>query len=96
MKTSQKRTGQWTAKDAVTAVALATTLLATGCSNVSDLLKGDKVDYKSSGKGGVSLDVPPDLTQLSRETRYVVPGTAVSASAYQTGQISQTVPVAAT
>ncbi len=96
MKKSQKRTGPSTAKRAVTAVALLTTLLATGCSSVGDLLKGDKVDYKSSGKGGVSLDVPPDLTQLSRETRYVVPGSAVSASAYQTGQVSQTVPIAAT
>ena len=96
MKTSQKRTGPLKVKTAVTAVALVTTLLATGCSSVNDLLKGDKVDYKSSGKGGVSLDVPPDLTQLSRETRYVVPGSAVSASVFQTGQISQTVPIAAT
>ena len=62
---------------------------------MGDLLKGDKVDYKSSGKGGVSLDVPPDLTQLARETRYVVPGTSVSANSYQTGQVSQTLPIAA-
>jgi outer membrane protein assembly factor BamC len=42
-----------------------------------------------------SLDIPPDLTQLSRETRYVVPGTAVSASNYQTGQPTQAVQTAA-
>ena len=62
---------------------------------MGDMLKGDKIDYKSSGKVGPSLDVPPDLTQLSRETRYVVPGTAISASTFQTGQVTETVPVAA-
>ena len=72
------------------------TLMLAGCSTVGDLLQGDKIDYKSSGKAGPSLDVPPDLNQLSRETRYVVPGTSVSASAYQVGQVSQSVPVAAT
>jgi len=71
-------------------------LVLTGCSTVSDLLQGDKIDYKSSGKAGPSLDVPPDLNQLSRDTRYVVPGAAVSASAYQVGQATQSVPVAAT
>lgn len=74
---------------------VASALLLTGCSTVSGLMQGDKVDYKSSGKAGPSLDVPPDMSQLSRETRYVVPGTAVSASAYQIGQVSQPVPVAA-
>ena len=71
-------------------------LVLTGCSTVNDLLQGDKIDYKSSGKAGPSLDVPPDLNQLSRDTRYVVPGAAVSASAYQVGQATQAVPVAAT
>ena len=71
-------------------------LVLTGCSTVNDLLQGDKIDYKSSGKAGPSLDVPPDLNQLSRDTRYVVPGAAVSASAYQVGQAMQAVPVAAT
>ena len=49
------------------------------------VLEGDKIDYKSAGKG-VSLEVPPDLTQLSRESRYVVPGGAVTASSFQAGQ----------
>jgi len=58
------------------------------------VLEGDKVDYKSAGKAP-SLEVPPDLTQLSRETRYVVPGGAVSASSFQIGQTSsQTTPTA--
>lgn len=97
MKTLQKATGLWTAKNAAAASILMATLLLASCSTVSDLMQGDKIDYKSNGKAGPSLDVPPDLTQLSRETRYVVPGTAVSANAFQLGQASsQTVPVAAT
>ena len=59
------------------------------------VLEGDKVDYKSAGKAP-SLEVPPDLTQLSRDTRYVVPGTAVTASSYKVGQAAPGAPVAAT
>ncbi|MES2686483.1 MAG: outer membrane protein assembly factor BamC [Pseudomonadota bacterium] len=76
-------------------MVLATTLVLSGCSTISESLQGDKVDYKSATKGA-SLDVPPDLTQLSRDTRYVVPGTAVTASGYQVGQTTQSVPTAAT
>ncbi|PKO60108.1 MAG: hypothetical protein CVU24_13870 [Betaproteobacteria bacterium HGW-Betaproteobacteria-18] len=58
------------------------------------VLQGDKVDYKSAGKAP-SLEIPPDLTQLSRETRYVVPASAVTASSFQIGQASsQTTPTA--
>ena len=74
---------------------VAGTALLGGCSSFSDVLKGDKIDYKTSGKAGPSLDVPPDLTQLSRETRYVVPGAAVSANAFQVGQGKEALPVAA-
>ncbi len=49
------------------------------------VLETDKIDYKSAGKAP-TLEVPPDLTQLSRDTRYVVPGAAVTASSYQIGQ----------
>ncbi|MET4579324.1 outer membrane protein assembly factor BamC [Ottowia thiooxydans] len=52
-----------------------------GCS----VLESDRIDYKSSGRG-VSLEVPPDLTQLPGQSRYVVPGSAVSASSYQATQ----------
>jgi outer membrane protein assembly factor BamC len=48
------------------------------------VLESDKIDYKSAGKAP-SLEVPPDLTQLSRENRYAIPGNAVSANAYQAG-----------
>ncbi len=97
MKTLQKACSLQTAKTVGTASILAATMLLTSCSSVGNLLAGDKIDYKSSGKAGPSLDVPPDLTQLSRETRYVVPGSAITASAYQLGSgSSQIVPVAAT
>lgn len=36
-------------------------------------LEGDKIDYKSATKGS-TLEVPPDLTQLAKDSRYAVPG----------------------
>lgn len=51
-------------------LALIGALSATGCSSVSNVLSGDKVDYRSSGVKTVNLDVPPDLTQLSGQSRY--------------------------
>ena len=79
------------------AALLGMALTFSGCSSVGNLLQSDKVDYKSSGKAGPSLDVPPDLTQLTRETRYLVPGTAASANAFQVGQQqgAQALPLAA-
>jgi len=62
----------------------AATVLVTGCS----ILQEDKIDYKSAERG-VTLDVPPDLTQLSRDSRYNVPGSVVTASGYQTAQPAQ-------
>lgn len=50
-------------------------------------LESDKVDYRSTGRAP-SLDIPPDLTQLSKESRYNVVGGAVSASGYQAGQVA--------
>lgn len=67
---------------------MALTLTLVACSS----LQGDKIDYKSAGKAP-SLEVPPDLTQLSRETRYVVPGAPVSASTFQLGQSANKVQV---
>ena len=63
---------------------LGLTLALGACST----LQSDKVDYKSSGKAP-SLEVPPDLTQLARDTRYSAPGAAVTASGYQAGQATQ-------
>ena len=63
---------------------LALALALSACS----ALEGDKIDYKSAAKGS-TLEVPPDLTQLSRDSRYNVPGGAVSAAAMQASQAAQ-------
>jgi outer membrane protein assembly factor BamC len=61
-----------------TAVALTTLMLLSGCGS---LLGTDKVNYKTEGGTKVvPLDIPPDLTQLNRDTRYAVPGGPVTAS----------------
>ncbi|MBS0342801.1 MAG: outer membrane protein assembly factor BamC [Proteobacteria bacterium] len=59
-------------------LALAASLAA--CS----VFESDKIDYKSAGKVP-TLEVPPDLTQLTRDNRYTIPGGAVSANAIQAG-----------
>ena len=51
------------------------------------VMQGDKIDYKSAGKAP-TLEVPPDLTQLSRDNRYAVPGGAVTASGFRTSTAS--------
>jgi outer membrane protein assembly factor BamC len=72
-------------------LALAAVALVSACS----VFESDKIDYKTAGKGP-SLEVPPDLSTLSRETRYVVPGSAVTASNYANNPTSAATPVAAT
>lgn len=82
-------------RNAGTATVVLAAVLLTACSSAGNLLEGQKVDYKTDGKSAPSLDVPPDLTQLSKDTRYVVPGAAVTANAYQVGQVTQPLPTAA-
>ena len=71
------------------ALAVASALAAlslTGCSTLDNLLSGDKIDYRTANTGGKTsgLEVPPDLTQLTRDSRYQQPqGGAVSAAAFQ-------------
>lgn len=68
------------------AAVLALVAALAGCSSIENLMSGDKVDYRNAGTKGPSLDVPPDLTQLARDTRYPQYGGApVSAAAYQAG-----------
>jgi outer membrane protein assembly factor BamC len=55
-----------------------------GCSSVDNFLAGDKVDYRSSSTTRpAGLEVPPDLTQLAKETRYQQPNGTISASTFQ-------------
>jgi outer membrane protein assembly factor BamC len=51
--------------------------LLAGCSS----LGGDSVDYRSTPVRAKPLEVPPDLTQLARDSRYQSPGGVVSAAA---------------
>lgn len=66
------------------ATAFAALLTAAGCTS-TDVLSGDKLDYKSKAETrSIDLAVPPDLTQLTRDPRYQQSqNSAVSAAAYQ-------------
>jgi outer membrane protein assembly factor BamC len=67
----------------VTILALAFALGA--CSSVSNFLQGDKLDYRSQAGKTSPLEVPPDLSQLARDSRYQPQGGSVSASTLQGG-----------
>ena len=78
-------------KSILQVTALGIALALAGCS----ALESDKVDYRSTGKGP-SLVIPPDLTQLSKDTRYTIVDGGVSASGIKTGTAaSGKTPVAA-
>ncbi len=68
---------------ASSACTLLLALTVTGCSTVENLLAGDKVDYRSTGSRTSGLEVPPDLTQLAKDSRYQQPSGTVSASTFQ-------------
>lgn len=72
---------------AILSSACALVAMTAGCSSVSNLVNGDKLDYRNSGSKSVSLEVPPDLTQLSGQGRYALssPGT-VSATNFNQNQ----------
>jgi outer membrane protein assembly factor BamC len=60
-------------------------LSLTGCGMVQSVVGETKVDYKSAKKAS-TLDVPPDLTQLSKDNRYALPNNdrgVATASGYQ-------------
>jgi outer membrane protein assembly factor BamC len=61
-----------------TATVLALSLGLSGCS----VLKEDKIDYKSAVKAP-SLEIPPDLSQLRRESRYALESTSATASGFR-------------
>lgn len=61
-----------------TATLLALASLLSACS----VLQEGKVDYKSAAKAP-TLEVPPDLTQLRKESRYAIESTSATASGFQ-------------
>lgn len=65
-----------------TATVLALSLGLSGCS----VLREDKIDYKSAVKAP-SLEVPPDLSQLRRESRYALESTSATASGFRNANV---------
>jgi len=64
--------------------ALSCLAVLASCSSIDNMLSGDKVDYKSNSSArSAGLEVPPDLTQLSKESRYQQQNGAISASTFQ-------------
>ncbi|WP_293750994.1 outer membrane protein assembly factor BamC [Limnohabitans sp. Rim8] len=61
-----------------TATVLALATLLGGCS----MLQEDKIDYKSAANAP-TLEVPPDLTQLRKESRFALESTSNTASGFQ-------------
>jgi outer membrane protein assembly factor BamC len=59
-------------------LAAVAAVVVAGCSTTEESLKG-KVDYKSTGTVP-SLEVPPDLTSVARDNRYVVPETGTTSA----------------
>ena len=75
---------------------LALAFALAGCSSIENLMSGDKIDYRTSGNKTNGLEVPPDLTQLARDTRYGQQGGSVSASTVQAPLPAGSVPVVQT
>ena len=74
-------------------VPLVLALALGGCSSIENLMSGDKIDYRTTGTKTNGLEVPPDLTQLARDTRYGQQGGSVSASTFQAPLPAGTTPV---
>jgi len=53
------------------------------CSSFESFVSGDKLDYKNQASKTAPLEVPPDLSQLARDTRYQPQGGVISASGMQ-------------
>ena len=63
-------------RTALTTVALAVGLVGCTSSGTRGVLEGKKIDYQSARPAASTLEVPPDLTQLTRDDRYLVPDVA--------------------
>ena len=80
---------------AAAAAGIACLAALAGCSSVESLISGDKVDYRSNSTRTTGLDVPPDLTQLAKDSRYQPSSGVVSASTFQAAPATPGAPVAA-
>ena len=68
----------------VAIAAAACVVLLGGCSSL-DPGSSDSIDYRTNTVRAKPLDVPPDLTQLARDSRYQPQGGAISAAAVAAG-----------
>jgi outer membrane protein assembly factor BamC len=73
--------------------AVAATAIAAlaACSGATELLEAKKVDYKSAGQAP-TLEIPPDLTKPTADSRYMVPDTgrsSATASGYEAERSQQ-------
>ncbi|MDB5804170.1 MAG: lipoprotein NlpB/DapX family [Betaproteobacteria bacterium] len=69
---------------------LAPAFLLAGCSWTRDLMKTDKVDYKSEARATAdvpTLEVPPDLTKPRGDGRYAVPGDGLTKRAESASEV---------
>ena len=56
------------------ALALTGLISLSGCSYVGNIVEPNRIDYKSASKAKTtSLEVPPDLTQIRRDSRFSIP-----------------------
>ena len=76
-------------------LCVAMALALAGCGSLDSMTGNETVDYRTSGNKTAPLDVPPDLTQLSRDPRYAPQGASVSASTFQAGAAAAPAPAAA-
>ncbi|MFZ6816624.1 outer membrane protein assembly factor BamC [Undibacterium sp. Rencai35W] len=80
----------------ISALALAGVISLSACTSIGNILEPNKIDYKSASKAAtVSLEVPPDLTQIRRDNRFAVPNSnqgSATASSYnlQKGNVAAT------
>ena len=79
----------------VRGASLVLALALAACSSIGDFVAGDKIDYRGSGGKTAGLEVPPDLSQLSRDARYQSQGGSVSAATFQSAAASGVVPSSA-
>ena len=82
------------ARPVALAAAVSVALLG-GCS-IMDSGSNDSIDYRNNTVRAKPLDVPPDLTQLSRDSRYQPQSGVVSAAAVSAGANSSPTATAAT
>lgn len=77
------------------AVPLLASLLAVALAGCSDMSLTKKIDYKSQTTSKApTLEVPPDLSQVTRDDRYLVPDTAGKGSATYSAYSADRTPAA--